>query len=461
MPARQIPRLHYPTEIDRDRFEREFAAQSQPCIISGLIDDWPAYADPARMWRGDRWDKYMGENIIDLSFDPKDNRIMHFGDDEGEPGTMFNPGRLKLPLWAFLEVGRIRQYILEVCQREGSERVRLEQHPDLRKRLQRELEVQNVPFIAIDKDIPLHFFHPIQVRMRDLVPLAFYLSFDTYSLPCDMQMDMAPQASKLCPGWQAPNSSRVWISSGGNWKVPFPPWSADSAPEPAGEQTIFSCFHCDRMENFHSLISGEKEVVLVPPGQKDILKSTRFSTQSQWLVAPVADFSGKQTYLGSTLMSNNTIMDFQSDQSSVHPLRPAADNRRVTKGAWPDEVDVPITVGRLRKGDTLYIPAYHWHWVATSTPPALGQHEDGPLAMSVNFWWWPIHNDAAMERWSYQNELTSWENRRVPSPQQHAPPDCESHGRMFRQMTSTKRSEAGVHKPWPCPPPLIEFEVVD
>ena len=30
-------------------------------IIEGLISDWPAFSDPTRTWRGDRWDSFMDE----------------------------------------------------------------------------------------------------------------------------------------------------------------------------------------------------------------------------------------------------------------------------------------------------------------------------------------------------------------------------------------------------------------
>lgn len=68
---------------------------------------------------------------------------------------------------------------------------------------------------------------------------------------------------------------------------------------------------------------------------------------------------------------------------SISPHVPTSE---VTQGQWPDHVDFPVRTGTLRKGDTLYIPAYHWHWVATSTPPAMGVEDEGPLALSVNFW---------------------------------------------------------------------------
>merc|ERR1719468_143102 len=121
-------------------------------------------------------------------------------------------------------------------------------------------------------------------------------------------------------------------------------------------------------------------------------------------------------------------MECTSDQSAVHPLRSAEWHRGVSGGMWPDKVDFPVRVGTLKKGDTLYIPAYHWHWVATSTPPVLGLAGDGALAMSVNFWWWPIHNDGAMEEWSYRNEEESWCNARIPPPADQRPPERESHG---------------------------------
>jgi len=272
-------------------------------------------------------------------------------------------------------------------------------------------------------------------------------------LPEEMQQDLGPQAPKLIAGWSSPNSSRIWVTNGGPWRVPFPPWSEDSVPEPGDDQMIYSCFHCDRMENLHSIIAGEKRVVLVPPGQRDVLKATRYATQRQWLLAPVSSHRGDAQYLGPTLFTSKQ-QECTSDQSAVHPLRAADVNRKVSKGQWPDNVDFPVRVGRLKKGDTLFIPAYHWHWVATTTPPSLGLDEDGPLAMSVNFWWWPIHNDGAMERWSYQNEEESWRNARIPPPDDQRPPDKDSHTASFRQLTARQRREAAVPKPWPQGPPI-------
>lgn len=462
VPCSEIPRLHYPTQITREIFEREFAAKSRPCIITGLIDDWPAYADNSRSWTGTRWDEYISENTIDAGFDPRDNRMMHFGDDDDEQRSiLFNPGRLRMPVWAFLEVGRVRQLILKERARNGGVQLDLNCFPELRRRLNRELLVQNVPFLTIDETSPLHFFQPISCKIRDLVPISFYLSHDTYALPRAMQEDILPQAPKLITGWGQPDSSRIWVTNGGPWKTPFPPWSDDAVPEPGEDKQIYSCFHCDRMENFHSLIAGQKDVVLVPPGQRDVLKSTRFSTQNQWLIAPVTSYCSGKSYLGSTLMTSKLQVECTSDQSAVHPFRSPEANRKASKSAWPDSVDFQVFKGKLQKGDTLYIPAYHWHFVATSTPPTLGQFEDGSLAMSVNFWWWPIHNDEAMERWSYQNEIESWENRRIDMPETKSPPPRDAHVRSFYHLTAAKRKEAAQYKPWPCPPVFGSFEVVD
>jgi len=462
VPAKQIQRLRWPDELTPERFETEFVAASTPCIISGLIDDWPAYADAERTWRGDRWDKLLGDTQIDAGFDPADNRMMHFGDDEGEPSVLFNPGRLRMPVWAFLEVARLRQRILQERLRNGNQQIRLQDHPDIQHRLGRELLVQNVPFLAIDEDSPLQYFAPIVCRIRDLMPLSFYLSHDTYALPKAMQEDLGPQtAGRLMPGWHQPDSSRIWVTNGGPWRTPYPPWSNGTAPEPLDDARIYSCFHCDRMENLHSLLAGEKEVVLIPPGQRDVLGATRYSTQNQWLLAPVAGGCGTGNYLGSTVMTSRTQIECTSDQSAVHPLRSPDSNRRASGGRWPDKVDFPVFTGRLHKGDTLYIPAYHWHWVATATPPVLGLPEDGPLAMSVNYWWWPVHNDDAMERWSYQNEVESWQNRRIPMPSQNAPFSPQAHAMSFYKLTQQKRAEAAQPKSWPCPPPRNQFEVVD
>lgn len=450
VPVRDIRRLRYPDEITPQCFERDFAASSEPCIIEGLIDDWPAFADAERTWRGDRWDKMYSQATLDCGFDPVDNRMMHFGDDDGDPSVLLNPGRLRMPVWAFLEVARLRQCIMELHQTLGTEeRLDLRKYPELKKRLNCQVTVQNVPFLSADMDSPLYFFKPVECRIRDLVPFAYYLSHDTYALPPEMQSDLGPQAPKLMAGWANPNSSRIWVSNGGPWRMSFPPWSEDSCPQPPDDNNVYSCFHCDRMENLHSLIAGEKFVVLVPPGQRDVLKATRYSTQRQWLLAPVSSHTG-QSYLGSTLFTSKQV-ECTSDQSAVHPLRPPEDNRRVSSGQWPDEVDFPIRVGRLKKGDTLYIPAYHWHWVATSTPPALGLTDDGPLAMSVNFWWWPVHNDAAMEQWSYQNECESWQNARIPVPPEKQKLDREAHAISFFHLTARMRQESS--QPVPCPTP--------
>lgn len=443
VPQKEIPRLRYPQDLSRESFERDFASKSEPVIIEGLISDWPAFCDPQRTWRGTRWDELLGDEVVDVGFDPLDGRMMHFGDDAGEPQVLFNPGRLRMPCWAFLEVARLRQTILQL-RREG--KVDLKRHPELQRRLSREVSVQNVPFLAVDAESPLYLFTPQTCCMRDLMPLSFYLSHDTYSLPSELQKDLGPQAPKLIEGWASPNSSRIWATNGAPWRVPYPPWSDQTVPEPGQDTMIYSCFHCDRMENFHSILAGEKQVVLVPPGQRDVLNSTRFASQKQWLLVPMPGPNKPGEYMSSTLFTSKQS-ECTSDQSAVHPFRSPEENRKVSKGQWPDRVDFPVRFGTLRKGDTLYIPAYHWHWVATSTPPSLGLEDDGALALSVNFWWWPIHNDKAMERWSYQNECESFQNARIPVSKPL--PERAAHALSFYQLTMKQRQEAAVPKPWP------------
>jgi len=147
---------------------------------------------------------------VDAGFDPVDNRMMDFGDGgpDSDQRVLFNPGRLRLPVWAFLEVGRLRQLLVE--ERGRGERLDLSKHPGLQQRMNKELIVQNVPFLAIDDETPLHYFKPFSCRIRDLLPLSFYLSHDTFSLPEEMQGDVAPQAEKLMPGWGQADSSRIW-----------------------------------------------------------------------------------------------------------------------------------------------------------------------------------------------------------------------------------------------------------
>merc|ERR1712232_175309 len=116
-------------------------------------------------------------------------------------------------------------------------------------------------------------------------------------------------------------------------------------------------------------------------------------------------------------------------------------NRRASGGAWPDTVDFPVYTSRLVKGDTLYIPAYHWHFVSTITPPSLGIEDDGPLAVSVNFWWWPVHNLEDMERWSYEHEIQSWANRRIAPSGDQRVQSRESHAVSFYRLNALKLAE--------------------
>ncbi|CAE6957740.1 unnamed protein product [Symbiodinium sp. CCMP2592] len=135
VPVKEIQRLKYPEEISPELFE-EFAAKSEPVIIEGLIADWPAFADAERNWQKSRWDDLMRDEVLDVGFDPADSRMMHFGDDSGEPEVLFNPGRLRLPAWAFREVALLRQDILRLREEEGG--VDLAKHENLRRRLSRE-----------------------------------------------------------------------------------------------------------------------------------------------------------------------------------------------------------------------------------------------------------------------------------------------------------------------------------
>lgn len=391
----------------------------------------------------------MENQMLDCGFDPQDNRMMHYGDEEGEPHVLFNPGRLRMPAWAFFEVGRLRQEILRLRLGEGSGD--LDRQCSLRQRLQKEVIVQNMPFLAVDEESPLQYFAPISCRMRDLVPISFYLSHDTYAMPPSMQEDVRPQAEKIMPGWRSPIASRIWMSNGAPWRLPFPPWSDDVVPEPTDESMICSCFHCDRMENLHTMVAGMKRIVLVPPGHKDVLRATSYAVQRQWLAAPVSAPGGMSQYLGFTTFTSKQA-ECSSCQSAVHPLRSAESNRRVSAGQWPDHVDFPVRTCTLRQGDTLYIPAYHWHWVATTPPPMCGSDVEGPLAISVNFWWWPIHNDEAMEQWSLQNEEESWRNARSALPADAPAPDRSAHSASFRRLTSRQRHEAQVPQPWPPAP---------
>eukprot|EP00927_Polykrikos_kofoidii_P079077 TRINITY_DN75864_c0_g1_i1.p1 TRINITY_DN75864_c0_g1~~TRINITY_DN75864_c0_g1_i1.p1 ORF type:complete len:559 (-),score=86.11 TRINITY_DN75864_c0_g1_i1:62-1738(-) len=466
VPTNAIPRRSFQRDLPLGTFAREFASTSTPCIIEGLVDDWPAHSGgESRAWRLGRWERLAraaGDTMmLDCGFDPSDKRMMHFGDDDFT--VLFNPGRLQMPAWVFWEVGRLREAIMaaqsEVVDSgvgvDCSETVRPTAvdwrcHPELLARLDHEVEVRNMPFVAVDKEASyLRHFAPIRCRIRDLVPLAFYLSHDTSALPEEMRQDIRPQAAKLIQEWGSPYASRLWVTTGAPWRLPYPPWSSKSVPLPYDDNSgICSCFHCDRMENLHSVLTGEKQVVLVAPGCRDVLRATKHAKQRQWLMVPI-NAPGSASYLGATTFTSELQQECTSSQSAVHPLQSPESNRRVTGGAWPDEVDEPVWIGRLRPGDTLYIPAYWWHWVETATPITVGQTEGGAVAMSVNFWYWPAHNDEAMARWCYQGDVESYTNARVPVSPGKKPPTFETHFAKFRRETEEMRQHVGQQRPWP------------
>lgn len=128
VPSEPIRRLRFPDEINRESFEA-FASKSQPVIIEGLVADWPAFSDEHRGWASGRLD-VMGEEMLDVGFDPLDSRMMHFG-DQGEEDVLINPGRLRMPAWAFFEVARLRQIILRL-RAQGAD---LKKDTDLQRRL--------------------------------------------------------------------------------------------------------------------------------------------------------------------------------------------------------------------------------------------------------------------------------------------------------------------------------------
>lgn len=415
VPVEEIPRLRYPSEIDAERFEDDFAAQNRAVIIEGVIDDWPAFQDGPRCWRGRRWADSLGNNAFECNFDPVDNRMYRF--EDGNPAVLLNPGRLRLPYSTFQLVGEVRQEILQLQDeaRAAGDGSDLQSHAELQAKLNTLVEVQNVP-LTLDPDLPHSFFTPFKIRLRELVPLAFYLANDSYALPEDLQADVRAQHSKLLPAWGDPAMSRCWVTAGGPWRAPHPPGS-DALPVPCHDQQIYSCFHFDRMENLHSLLAGEKEVFLVAHRDAWALKGTRFASQKQWVVAPVPASRGRDFYLGPTLIPVSKT-ECVSDQSAVHPLRPARENRMASGGQWPDAVEAPVLRGRLRKGDTLYIPAHHWHFVRSTAPAGIGAFDDGPFAFSINFWWWPIHGKDDKKKWVLQNEVWSRANARIGDPQE-------------------------------------------
>ncbi|CAK0897948.1 unnamed protein product [Prorocentrum cordatum] len=410
VPVEEIPRLRYPEELGAERFEAEFASRGQPVVIEGLVDDWPAHQEGPRCWRGRRVAEVLADGVFECNFEPADNRMYRF--EDGNPSVLLSPGRLRLTYAAFREVAEVRAEIARLRRASPGAPVDLGAHPRLRQRLQAPLVVQNVP--PDPSQVPARLLEPLRCRVRDLVPLAFYAAGP---LPEALRGDVAPQHAKLLPAWGPPAMERCWATPGGPFRAASPPWSEAACPTPGEDPRIYSCFHFDRMENLHSLLAGEKEALLVAHRDAHVLKGTRFAQQKQWVVAPVPASAGGEPYLGPALL-RTAQTECASDQSAVHPLRPARENRLASGGQWPDDVVAPVLRARLRKGDTLYIPAHHWHFVASEAPPTLaGGAGDGPLATSVNFWWWPLHGVEEKRRWTAENEVWSRANARVGDPE--------------------------------------------
>ena len=85
---KKLKKLEIPIEfLKKLEIPREFPKKNSKSqvIIEGLISDWPAFSDPQRTWRGHRWDELLKDEVLDVGFDPLDGRMMHFGDDAGEP----------------------------------------------------------------------------------------------------------------------------------------------------------------------------------------------------------------------------------------------------------------------------------------------------------------------------------------------------------------------------------------
>merc|ERR1712130_819020 len=109
---------------------------------------------------------------------------------------------------AFLEVGRIRQAILEIGK--PAREINLTGYSDLHQRLNTFVNISNAK-TGFQTNLT-DFETPFTVRIRDLVPLGFYLAQDFYSLPPSLQRGVHPQAPKIMGEWGKPSMSYVWMT---------------------------------------------------------------------------------------------------------------------------------------------------------------------------------------------------------------------------------------------------------
>lgn len=421
-------KLAYTEEVcfpeDASRF-RDLAEASRPCVVRRLAADWP-FVEKGRLDPsvGAEIRRRIGSRTCNVSFEPG-STLFGYEVPEGwvapaagggagggpaveaeapeEEGSgrkrrvprLVNPGRLAMPFAAFLEACDRKRYgggasssiarVINVpydgdedeAEDGGSPQSLPSPHSGRGCRRARPPES---PF-----DVPLSI----------LERMALYCVEDAKDWPPDLlqQLVAGDPAADLMPEWVPRlEERRMWMSAGG----------------PEGVAHVTAGFHWDQYQNIHVVLSGKKEVFLLPALQAPRLHATRFCPQAQWRLEQAEGGAERGEGRANGASARAVLKSMQSEESSsdyavvmvdqdfaVNAARvPALVEREEEGGAKGSRWPAPSWCV-LHPGDAVYIPPGWWHSIRTWRPTRV---ERGvPFSLSVNFWY-GLTQDATLAR---------------------------------------------------------------
>lgn len=351
---------------------REFAAAGRPCALRGLAGHWPFVErgrfDPAV---GAELRRRLGSRTCHVSFDPS-STLFSF---EGGHGTsssaeavatekeeasaagprLVNPGRAAMVFGSFLDTCEAKRH--------GGSASGLT------------VRAVNAPYDG-DEQPREHGVTeaPLDVPVALLEKLALYCVEDASTWPEDVLKQFAPSdpaEDLLVPEWLPQlRERRLWMAAGG----------------PEGVAHVTAGFHWDHMQNIHVVLSGQKEVFLVPPMEAAALQATRFCRQAQWRLEPTC--GGGAEPATTPTATRIALVPMQSEESSSDYAAVGVEQdfaANAERNPQLRELRQPPRWAVLKPGDAVYIPPGWWHSVRTWRPR---REERGlPFSLSVNFWY--------------------------------------------------------------------------
>lgn len=330
---------------------RGYAENCKPCALRGL-------APKAVLLRATAKLRGLQQRCL-VSFDPS-SQFFHFEECHVDGASdsqwrLLNPGRVAMDFQDFLSA----------CQRSTK---------STDSASGATVSLVNVPYDADEMDAmpdEPEVLVPLKIPLEDLKELALYCVEDASSPPWrDLLEDFGPlDPSSRLPAFQALRwqlkERRIWMSSGGA----------------KGASSVSAGFHWDHMHNIHVVLSGSKEVFLVPPLLAPALRATRFCPQAQWQMDCNCD--GRMTLQKAPMISTESSTDYALVSIDLSD----AENLRRHPQMSEEMKERPFKVV-LKPGDAIYIPPGWWHSIRTHRPsPEDTAVTAVPLALSVNFWY--------------------------------------------------------------------------